>query len=107
MRRGRRALLESVISRNGIPVRLTDERWAHISEEHGELAGLRQEVLETVANPVRVYAGQARECLAVRELEAGKWLVAVYRELGDDGFVITAFLTRRIASLERRRQLWP
>jgi len=39
-------------------------------------------------------------------MEAGKWLVAAYRELGDDGFVITAFLTRRKAALERRRQLW-
>ena len=90
-----------------MPVRLTDERWAHISEEHCELAGLRQEVLETVANPSRIYAGQASERLAAREAGGGKWLVAVYRELADDGFVITAFLTRRIASLERRKQLWP
>jgi hypothetical protein len=90
-----------------VPIRLTDERWAHISEEHSELAGLRREVLETVANPSRIYGGQAGELLAVREAGAGKWLVAVYREIGDDGFVITAFLTRRVASLERRKQLWP
>jgi hypothetical protein len=63
--------------------------------------------LETVANPSRIFAGQASERLAVREVEAGKWLVAVYRELGNDGFVIAAFLTRRVESLERRKQLWP
>jgi hypothetical protein len=80
--RERRALVETVTSRNSIPIRLTDERWAHISDEHGEL-------------------------LAAREIDAGKWLVVVYRELGHDGFVITAFLTRRLASLERRKQLWP
>jgi hypothetical protein len=32
--------------------------------------------------------------------------VAVYRELERDGFIITAFLTRRIHSLERREVLW-
>ena len=76
-------------------------------EEHGELAGLRQEVLQTVAAPERIVAGQAGELLAIRELESGKWLVVAYRELGDDGFVITAFLTRRLRSFEKRKQLWP
>ena len=96
-----------VTSKNGVLIRLTDERWAHIIEEHGELAGLRQEVLQTVAAPERIVAGQAGELLAIRELESGKWLVVAYSELGDDGFVITAFLTRRLRSFEKRKQLWP
>jgi len=100
-------LVETVASRNGIPIRLTDERWTHITEEHGELAGLRLEVLETVANPERIFAGGAVELLAIRLVEPNKWLVTVYKELIDDSFVITAFLTRRIASLEGRKQLWP
>jgi hypothetical protein len=34
--------------------------------------------------------------------------VVVYKEIGvDDGFVITAFLTRRVRQLERRRRVWP
>jgi hypothetical protein len=96
----------TITSKNGIPIRLTDERWAHIAEEHGELAGRRTEVLTAVSQPVRVLAGRAGELLALRESEAGKWLVVVYREERADGFVITAFLTRRIASLNRRKQLW-
>ena len=75
-------LVDTTHSTAGVPIRLTDERWAHIQEEHSELSGLRREVMETVARPARVYAGQAGERLAVREVEAGKWLVAVYRELG-------------------------
>jgi hypothetical protein len=71
------------------------------------LAGYRLEVIETVANPARVYAGQAGELLAVSEVETDKWLVVVYRELVQDGFVITAFFTRRIASVERRQKIWP
>ena len=100
-------MVETVTSVHGVPIRLTDERWAHITEEHCELAGMRSEVLETVADPSRVYSGEGGELMAAREVEAGKHLVAVYREVGDDGFVITAFLTRRLQYLERRRQLWP
>jgi len=100
-------MIATVISKNGIPIRLTDERWVHITEEHSELAGMRLEVLETIAQPVRIMAGGAGELLAVRELEPGKFLVVAYRELVNDGFIITAFLTRRTASLNRRKQLWP
>jgi hypothetical protein len=96
-----------VTSKNGVPIRLNDERWAHITEEHCELAGMRREVMEAVAEPVRILAGGKGELLAIREVEPSKHMVVVYRELDDDGFVITAFLTRRIASLDRRKQLWP
>jgi hypothetical protein len=39
----------------------------------------------------------------------GKWLVVIYKEHEElqDGFVITAFLTKRMRSLERRVQIWP
>ncbi|HKI99431.1 MAG TPA: hypothetical protein VKB51_13240 [bacterium] len=99
-------MIETVISKHGVPIRLTDERWAHITEEHGELAGLRQEVLAAVDDPERIYLGRGGKRLALRELEPGKYLVAVYRELEHDGFIITAFVTRRIRSLERRDVLW-
>jgi len=83
----------SVQSQNGIPIRLTDERWLHITEEHAELAGMLLETLETIVNPCKILAGREGELLAVREIEKGKFLVVVYRELSNDGFVITAFLT--------------
>ena len=98
---------ETVYSKNGIPIRLTDERWSHITEEHGELTGLRSEIMETVANPTAIFAGNRGELLAVREVEPGKYLVVVYRESPEDGFIITAFLTRKEHTLRRRQQLWP
>lgn len=101
------AVTLSVPSKNGVLIRLTDERWAHIAEEHCELAGYRDLVLETVQAPQRVLAGHAGELLAVREFETGKFLVVVYREGDSDGFIITAFWTRRWATLNRRKQLWP
>jgi hypothetical protein len=94
-------------SKNGIPIRLPDERWEHILTGHGELAGMQQVVLDTVTEPERVLDGGADELLAVRELEPGKWLVVVYRELDEDGFIITAFMTRRAQGLDRRTQRWP
>jgi hypothetical protein len=100
-------MIDRIVSKGGISIRLTDERWSHITEEHCELAGLRSDVVETVSHPDRVLLGGDGELMAVREVEMGKHLVVVYREQNDDGFIITAFLTRRIRSLEKRRQLWP
>jgi hypothetical protein len=73
-------MIDTAPSKNGIPIRLTDERWAHIAEEHGELASMRAEVLETVSRPERILVGGDGELLALREQEPGKFLVVVYRE---------------------------
>lgn len=98
----------TALSRAGVPVRLTDERWAHIAEEHCELAGMREDVVETISAAERVAAGNSGELLAWRSLEGGTTLVVVYREVSaEDGFVITAFMSRRLAGLERRKQVWP
>lgn len=95
------------LSVNGVPIRFPDERWAHIQEEHGELVERKSQILETLAEPQRILKGGAGELLAVREVEPGKSLVVVYKENADDGFVITAFLTRKTLALDRREQLWP
>jgi hypothetical protein len=101
-------MIDRVILKSGVDIRLTDERWAHITEEHCELAGLRAEILETIYQPERILLGGDGELIAVREREEGKHLVVVYREgTNGDGFVITAFLTRRARSLLKRRQVWP
>lgn len=99
---------DSIVSQSGVPIRLTDERWDHILGQHGELADLRPDIMDAVGNPERVLDGGAGELLAVRRNERGQWLVVAYRELdGDDGFIITAFLTSRAAWLQNRRQIWP
>ena len=100
-------MIDRVVAKSGIAIRLTDERWAHITEEHCELAGFRSTVVETVSHPDRILLGGEGALLALCEIEVGKHLVVVYREQRDDGFIITAFLTRRIRSLEKRRQVWP
>lgn len=98
---------ETVLSKNAIPVRLTDTQWAHVLEGHPELTGMRSDVHDAVQSAERVLQGGDGELLAVKEWEPGKWLVVAYRELNNDGFIITAFLTSKERSLQRRRQLWP
>lgn len=101
-------MVSTAISRAGVPIRLTNERWAHIVNVHRELSGMRTSVLETISHAQRVLAGSGGALLAIRTVEAGKRLVVVYRERdASDGFVITAFVTRRVGALDRRKQLWP
>lgn len=89
-----------VRSRNGVPVRLTEERWRHIVVRHVEIDGQRDKVLETLAEPDMIQQGDFGELLAVRfyaDTPMGeKFLVVAYREVSvEDGFVLTAYLTRR------------
>jgi hypothetical protein len=99
--------MNTVKSVNGITIRLPDERWIHITEEHSEMAGYLYDVLETIHKPLAIFAGNSGELLATREIETGKYIVVVYRENNnEDGFVITAFLTRRWKQLERRKKIW-
>jgi hypothetical protein len=79
-----------------------------LQKSNSEMAGYYFEVLETVEQPEAVYQGKAGESLAVKEVEKDKYIVVVYREVSsEDGFVITAFLTKRKRQLERRPKLWP
>ncbi len=99
--------MDMIKSKNNVPIRLTEERWFHITEEHSEMAGYYFEVLETLEEPEAIYEGKTGELLAVREVENDKNIVVVYKELSkEDGFVITAFLTRRKKQFERRRKIW-
>jgi hypothetical protein len=101
-------VLPTAKSVNGVAIRLTGERWLHITEEHSEMAGYFSDVLEVLEQPEALFGGAGGELLAVREIEPGKYLVVVYKEqTPDDGFVVTAFLTRRFRQLERRERLWP
>ena len=97
-----------VYSVNHLPIRLTDERWRHIVANHNDLASYYFEVLETVANPEFIFAGDAGELWAVQHFSHRKMLLVIYREFAaqNDGFIITAFFTSKIKKLFQRRILW-
>ena len=80
--------MDVIRSKNDVSIRLTEERWFHITEEHSEMGGYYFEVLEIVEEPDAIYEGKAGECIAVREVEKGKYIVVIYMELSkEDGFV--------------------
>ena len=58
-------------SKNGVPIRLTKERWFHITEDHSEIAGYYFEVLETVEEPEAIYEGKTGECIACKRNREG------------------------------------
>ena len=85
--------MDIAYSVNGVPIRLTYERWYHIVENHDDMASHFQDVLETVENPQFVTRGNRGALKATRNLGRRRWLVVVYRELSrTDGFVITGYI---------------
>lgn len=99
--------MRRAISKNDVPIRLTEERWFHIIEHHDDLAGYVDKVLETIEAPEIVYEGWGNELLAVKEMQKGKYIIVAYREVSKrDGFVITSFFTTKIEKLKWRRIIW-
>ena len=97
--------LEVVQSINGVPIRLTDERWWHIESNKPYMAPLRERVLDAVEAPTCILRGYAGALVAVLSLSRRQYLHVVYREMGrDDGFIITAFISD---SYNRGQVQWP
>ena len=95
------------ISVNGVPIRLTEERWFHITEHHVEMAGHATTVLTAIEAPDFVAEGWEGELLAVKRVQR-RHLIVAYREVSPtDGFVITAFFTRNVRGWVERNRLWP
>ena len=61
--------MKVVISKNDIPIRLTEERWFHIVENHDEMAGKAEFVLEIIADPDIIVLGIRKEFLAVKKIK--------------------------------------
>ncbi|MCL0066027.1 hypothetical protein M1N79_04035 [Dehalococcoidia bacterium] len=93
---------------NDIPIRLTDERWTHIVENHDDIAGHYFDVLEAVANPTWILKGDEDELWAAKLISERKAMLVIYKESGEqnDGLIITAFFTTKIKKLLRRRIIW-
>ncbi len=98
-----------VNSKNGVPIRLTQERWGHIARRHPEMENQREKVLETLNTPDIIQQGDLDTQIAVKLYAetplAEKYLIVVYRETSEaDGFVLTAYFTNTPS--DRRKVLW-
>ena len=97
--------MDIAYSKNGVPIRITDERWSHIVENHDELAGYRDDVIAVIENPEWITRGQRGSLIAWRRYGRRGFLCVYYREVSDDdGFVITAYFQRRA---KKEPKVWP
>jgi hypothetical protein len=97
--------MEIAYSVNGVPIRLTAERWWHIVMARDDLAGRMDEVLAVVERPDWVTRSHRGSLRAWKGHGRKGYLVVVYKELGkEDGFVITSFFTRQS---KKRNKVWP
>ncbi len=96
--------MDIVQSVEGVPIRLTAERWFHIVENHDDLAGHYDDVLLAVESPDLILRGHKGTLIAVRGAGSSRYLAVVYRQVSqEDGFIVTAYFTSKV---ERRQALW-
>jgi len=89
---------------DGVPIRLTDERWFHIVENHDDMAGYSDDVLETIENPAMILPGHRGSLMATRSCGHKRLLVVIYRKISrQDGFGITAFFTDEV---DQKKAIW-
>lgn len=88
-------------SYKGNIIRLTEERWIHITSSHPEMAFLLEEVLDTISNPEIIFKGDFGEFISVKKIN-DKYLVVPYKD-EKDGFIITAYITKK---LREREVIW-
>ena len=92
----------------GLSIRLTDERLAHILE-HPEMGGLERAIEETLAQPERVLESfsdpDARLYYRLYTgTPVGDKHLCVIEHAGRDAFIVTAYLTGRV---KRGVPRWP
>jgi len=88
------------ISKNNVQIRITSERWGHIVESHDYMVGLIDLVFETISDPDFIVEGKREELMAYKLYPKTpinrKYVIVIYREIENDGFVITALMSSKI-----------
>ena len=98
--------MDIAYSINDIPIRLTRERWFHIIENHDDLAGYYDDVLNAIEDPDLIIQGYGGALVAMKGMGKKRYLGVIYKEFVSrkDGFIISAYFTSKI---DRRKILWP
>ncbi len=101
--------MDIAISKNGIPIRFTSERWQHITTGHPEIANYYYEILETIDNPEIIYEGNDDAKIAIKKISDSPdiFIVAIYRETSaNDGFIMTAYFSNKKQEFRNKKILW-
>ena len=97
--------MELAYSVNGVPIRLTNERWEHVVSNKPYMETYYERVLDAIERPTWILRGYGGALVAVLPLGRQKYLHVIYRELSrEDGFIVTAFVSRKV---NRSAIIWP
>jgi hypothetical protein len=73
-------------------------------ENHDDLSGYYDDVLDVIENPDLVLRGHRGSLIAIRGVDKGWYLAVIYRQLAEsDGFIITAYFTSKV---DRKKAIW-
>jgi len=88
--------VERAYSVNGVPIRLTEERWEHIVNNKPYMESYYKRMLDAIEKPTCVLQGYAGSLVAVLSDGRQRYLHVVYKEVSrEDGFIITAFIAQK------------
>ena len=103
-------VIQTIVSKSGANIRPTYKQWGHIVESHDYMAGNLDLILETIEDPDYIVHGWTDELIALKLSGkiaiAKQHVIVVYKESGNEGFVITAFMTSKPDSLMKRGIVW-
>lgn len=102
-------ILATAFSKNGVPIRLTSERWQHIVLTHLEIdPDDFQKIIKIITNPDLILKGNKGELIAVKKMPRKKaWIVVPYKEVSqEDGFVLTTYFTSDLFWLLKKEIIW-
>ncbi len=92
-------LLEDVFKRK---VRVTEERERHFKEDHPEMSGQEEKIVNCLADPDQVRISRTDSSVELfyklfNDTPVGKkYLCAVIKNRGDDLFLVTAYFTDKV-----------
>ncbi len=96
--------MDIAYSVNGVPIRLTEERWEHIVSNKPYMETYDERILDAIEKPHFVLRGYSGSLVAILNVGRQRYLHVVYKEISqDDGFIITAFIARKY---NRRMIVW-
>ncbi len=96
--------MEIAYSVNGVPIRLTEERWEHIVSNKPYMESYYEPILDAIEKPIFVLRGYVGSLIAILSVGKQQYLHVMYKEISqDDGFIITAFVARKY---NRRMIVW-
>ena len=92
--------LFEIKDKSGRNIHLSKERWNHIVTEHPKLANSTEEIKDIVLNPLVVRKSKYDEKVIFHYKfykELSKYLLVSVKYLNGEGFIITAFYTRKLS----------